>query len=140
MTELIAGILTFGWRFFSELFRFRKSKKKKNALQLKLFKNAAEISDSDVVRNAYYLLAKSDTPNKDISWVGLTKKYFDSGKLTLAYQLINLGNDDLVNSESLSIPIDVWFLLVQYISLLDLYYLRIVCKKTCFVVRRQKQF
>ena len=52
-----------------------KNKKRNVAVEIMLnvFMHAVGVSNSNLIRNAAYLLSKSEEPKEEITWVGLTK-------------------------------------------------------------------
>ena len=84
-----------------------------------------------------FFIIKSNATNEDMEQLSSTKKHFDSGKFKLTYQFnLNLDNYE-VGEKVLLISITFWFLLTQNLFLLDLYSLRLVCKKTFYIVSKR---
>ena len=54
-------------------------------LLYQFFRQMAETSNVNLVRNADHLLAMSNTDNSNIVWVGPTKQRFDTTKFKLSY-------------------------------------------------------
>ena len=50
-----------------------------------LFKQIAQYSNNNLVRNADFLLASNKRRAEDIPWVGVNKKRFDSNMFKLTY-------------------------------------------------------
>ena len=54
-----------------------------------IFNDLCEVSNSNLVANSDYLLAKlSGAENKDIVWIGENKKRFDESKFKLTYEIL----------------------------------------------------
>ena len=53
---------------------------------------------------------------------------------------LHLDNDDLHKLKSMLISTDVSFSLLYYLSLLDLYSVRLVCKNACYAVSKYKRY
>ena len=51
----------------------------------RFFRQIAETSNDNLVRNADHLLAVTPRDNNKISWIGLTKQRYDSSKFKLTY-------------------------------------------------------
>ena len=54
-------------------------------LLYRFFRQMAETSNANLVRNEDHLLAMSNTDNSNIVWVGPTKQRFDTTKFKLRY-------------------------------------------------------